>query len=479
MRSIVLGADAGTHGIRILALEIPSYQLIAQSKSEYTRNCKGDIQELVVEDLENAFFGALRSLKLPADAEIMAFGITHQRGTVIPVDQDGNPLANAFCDSDARVLDSAGFLEYGIHPAEYYHTTGCPIVSFNGFAKILWCRKYMPDLYQKAAAWLSPQDFLLSRLLGHLQLTEGSLLRNGQLNILTRQPEEAFFRDTEVLRHYTRVGECCGVVSKKWNADFPQLAKTLLFAVPGDQPAAVLAACAIDSENMYMNLGTSFVVSKISDTVPSDNESVITTEILPFQKFAPEYGTGAGGQFMDFLTGLVYEHPPDTPEHWDQLDSEVGKIPAGAEGLSITPLLWNATTKGVKGKISGMMPFHHRAGFFRAAYEGLAFEAKIAVEKIAANVHDSDGIIVFGGMSGGDSFMQILASVTNKTVTSFVITQASAFGAAIGCCIGLGIMKTMEDVKRAAGSALRVFYPLPNETLLYEELYRLYREQRR
>jgi sugar (pentulose or hexulose) kinase len=77
---------------------------------------------------------------------VAGLGITHQRGTVIPVDEDCRPLATAFSDSDTRALDAAGFLRQGIDPAAYYDVSGCPVVSFNGFAKVLWCRKTYPSV---------------------------------------------------------------------------------------------------------------------------------------------------------------------------------------------------------------------------------------------------------------------------------------------------------------------------------------------
>ena len=51
---------------------------------------------------------------LPPHAEIKAIGITHQRGTLFPVDATGKALASAFCDSDERAADAAEYLKAGI-----------------------------------------------------------------------------------------------------------------------------------------------------------------------------------------------------------------------------------------------------------------------------------------------------------------------------------------------------------------------------
>lgn len=476
VKQLVLGADVGTHGVRILAVSVPDCAVLAQSSRSCGRICAEGVQELDMAEVERAFTGALEALKLPPDTVVAGVGITHQRGTIVPVDGQCVPLANAFCDSDERALDEAGFREYGFDSAVYYERTGCPVVSFNGFAKILWCRKHRPDLYQTAAAWLSAQDYLLSRLLGRLQMSAGSVLRNGFLNIRSRLPDIRLLSDAPFLQGpCAAVGACVGLVSENWAARFPFLRGAKLFAVPGDQPAAVLGSGVLRCTTMAMNLGTTFVTSTITETVPQDRTCMVTVEVLPFGLYAPEFGTGAGGQFLDFLTGLFYGQTPRNADTWSMLDHEAAEAPPGADGLQIVPLLWQATSAGIEGRIAGLRPFHNRAHLLRAAYEGLAYEARLSVDKLAGCTTVPQRLRVFGGLSGCDTFLKILSSVLGIPVEAAGQKQSSAFGAALTCAAGLGYARSMEQLRQFPAQPRCTHHPIGKERGFYETEYKRYR----
>lgn len=473
---VVLGVDAGTHGVRALALDVADRRAVAQSVCAYSRISRGDTQTLDATALENAFFQALESLTLPDGCRVEALGVTHQRGTVIPVDADCRPLAPAFCDSDNRALCGDGFLESGLDPQSYYETSGCPVVPFNGLAKILWCRRHMPTLYQKTAAWLSPQDYMLSRLTGRMQLTEGSALRNGYLDVEKRRLASFPGLETPFTRFScTPVGGCCGKAADRPRISF--LKDLPLYAVPGDQPAAFLAVGAASPARAAMNLGTTFVASVRSAVPARDRQAIVTTEVLPFGLYAPEFGTGAGGQFMDFLTNLFFGGPPMDAATWTALDQGAGDIAPGGEGLRIVPLLWQATSAGAQGRMEGLKPFHTRAHFVRAAYEGLACEARLSLEKLAECTEVPGTLAVFGGMSRCNAFLDILASMTGKRVEAAAQTQASAQGAALCCMIGLGIFADMEQISMAMESSSRVY--MPRNEAFYDTYFQEYGRLRR
>jgi xylulokinase len=474
MRRIVLGADAGTHGVRVLAVSLPDCSVVGKSIRFYKQ--RGDSAQ----DLEQTFLEALQDLTLPSHTSVAGLGITHQRGTVIPVDEDCRPLATAFSDSDTRALDAAGFLRQGIDPAAYYDVSGCPVVSFNGFAKVLWCRENIPALFERAAAWLSPQDYLLSRLTGKLQMSQGSALRSGFLNVRTRRMNTELLPDAAFLRvPCTPVGECCGVAADEWAKRVPLLKQVPLYAVPGDQPAAVLGAGAADGTRMVMNLGTTFVTSIAGGNLCADQDRLITTEILPLGFYSPEFGTGAGGQFMDFLTRTLWGETPQDCLSWSRFDELAAGVPAGAEGLRIVPLLWQATSPGVSGRISGLRAEHTRAHFLRAAYEGLSYEAGIAVRKMESVCgQNADTIRVFGGLSACRTFLQILSSVSGKTVEATGEQQASAYGAALTVAIGLGVFQTYGELCSLTGWTTRVCQPKAEECDRYESEFERYCEQR-
>ena len=134
---VILGFDAGTHGVRALAWGPEG--ILASAGRDYARHCAPGVQEMSPAVLAETFRAALGDIigRLPEGSRVEALGVTHQRGTVIPADGGGRPLGPALCDSDSRAASGEDLRALGLDPQEYYRRTGCPFVSFNGMAKIL------------------------------------------------------------------------------------------------------------------------------------------------------------------------------------------------------------------------------------------------------------------------------------------------------------------------------------------------------
>lgn len=467
--NVILGLDAGTHGVRALAYEPESESILARAGRDYSRRCGPGVQELSPAALEESFRGALEDIlrRLPQPVTIEAMGITHQRGTVIPVDSSGMPLSPGLCDSDSRAATVEELRLLGLEPLDYYRRTGCPFVSFNGMAKVLWARFHAPELYKRAAGWLSPQDYLISRLVGHITVTAGSSARNGCLAAGSQRLDRALFPGMFFLEHdCVPVGGVCGEAAAGWVREFPALAGAQLIAVPGDQPAAVVGSGAVNGD-LAMNLGTTFVASLCHMAPAFDPEGMTTVEVLPENRFVMEFGTGAGGQFTDWLAGMLLDGTPADSAFWAALDTRAGEAPPGAEGLQIVPLLWQVTSPGVIGGIRNLGIHHTRAHLIRAAYEGLACEARLSVERLEACVgSEPNAIRVFGGMSDNPVFLGILASVTGKTVMAAAEKQASAFGAALTAALACGRFETLAQASAAAGVGRQYF---PDKEEGYDE----------
>lgn len=458
--NLVLGLDAGTHGVRVLALDPVRRSVIASAGRDYPRICAAGVQEMSPEVLWEMCGLALSDVleKLPAGAKVESLGITHQRGTVIPVDESGKALGPALCDSDSRAATAEELASLGLDAHTYYRRTGCPFVSFNGMAKILWARFYDPALYEKAAAWLSPQDYLITALTGRLTVTEGSASRNGSLSIQDRTLARDLFFGARFLQHdCVPVGESCGTVSPQ---AFAALDGTRVIAVPGDQPAAVIGSGAAAEGALAMNLGTTFVASLCHTAPVFAEDDMVTVEVLPQGGYTMEFGTGSGGQFMDWIARMLLDGAPADKAFWQTLDARAGDAPAGSDGLRVVPLLWQVTSPGICGAIRNLGAHHTRAHLVRASYEGLACEAAMSIEKVEGCVGTHpDTLRVFGGMSANDGFLEILAAITGKRVVAAEEKQSSALGAALTAALSGGYFETLAQASAAAGGSSRQFMP--------------------
>jgi len=475
----VLGIDVGTHGVRILAYDLDSKKVVKRIKRDYFReNISHGHQEMDALDLKSTFFQCIHDLDFTEKDKVLALGITHQRGTIIPIDKELKPLAAAICDSDERAIAADEIEKYGITENEYYNITGCPLVSFNGMSKILWFMENERELFDSAYSWLSPQDYLISTLLNEVTTTHGSILRNGYYNIAERKAADNIFgqKTPNFIRLKSRgLGEKLGII-KPWN-DMPRwLEGAYVVSVPGDQPCGLIGSGAANKGDIAMNLGTTFVLSLLSEKYFLGNKK-ITNEILPGGYYAPEFGSGAGGQFMDWVARLLYG-TTDLDSGWQELDDIAQTIPPGSHDLHIIPLLWQVTSPNIQGGIKRISSIHTKAHIVRAAYEGLAYEAKISLETIEEAGNTSD-IRVYGGMSRLSGFLQILSSVTNKKIIVSKEGEASALGAALVSAVAVhSFDNIIEASKSRQDKVANIIRPNAMEVDYYERGFKKYKGER-
>lgn len=466
-KQLVLGMDAGTHSIRVLGVELPSGRIVCRSEAAYRRITGPGIQELEASSIDHAFRQALEGLQVPDGYCVTGLGISHQRGTVIPVSGDGQALHNAFCDSDMRALDADEFRQMGGNPEAYYEESGCPVVSFNGLMKILWCRKNEPDLFSRAAAWLSPQDYLISRVNGRVISTEGSLSRSGLLDVHRRIPDAAIFQMAGLQEtEFVPLGGRCGMVRLPDGEEVP------VFAALGDQPSAVVG-CGCQGTGMpAMNLGTTFVCSSVAERPFRDPDGRITVEVLPFGKYSPEYGTGAGGQFIDYLMRVF---PDSAGTSLDEKDARMRRAGNGAHGLRAIPLLWKVMSSGISGRFVNLEAAQSTDDFYRAAYEGLAAEARLSAEKVLGKAGGEMPIMVFGGLSGSDLFSEILSAMLGRPVARAGSHQGSAFGAAVMAAVGNGSITSSDQVSVLSAEGRTITCAAGAEMEYYEDYFSEYK----
>ncbi|MFA7412631.1 MAG: FGGY-family carbohydrate kinase, partial [Tissierellaceae bacterium] len=342
----------------------------------------------------------------------------------------------------------------------------------------LWIMENDKDLFNKSYGWLSPQDYLISRLLGKITVTHGSVLRNGYYNIAKRELAKDIFGDNtpDFIRLDSRgIGEKIGKV-KVQDKIARYLEDAYMVSVPGDQPSGLLGSGVADTGDLAMNLGTTFVLSLLSKKYFLGNKK-ITNEILPNGYYAPEFGSGAGGQFMDWIVELLYGST-DIGQVWQELDKLVQTIPPGSDGLCIVPLLWQVTSPNVQGGIKRISSIHTRAHIVRAAYEGLAYEARISLETIEEAGKGSD-IRVYGGMSSLLGFLQILANVTNKNIIVSRDKEASALGAALTAATAIGAFDNIIEASKSRHDKVeKIIRPKAMEVDYYDREFERYKRDR-
>ena len=125
--------------------------------------------------------------------------------------------------------------------------------------------------------------------------------------------------------------------------------------------------------------------------------------------------------------------------------------------------------------IEGLNQGKPRANIVRALFESICY----ITEGILNDFENSIGrkytrVLVSGGPTTNDPFMQMLASVLKREVVLFKQTDASLVGCAICAAKGLNWYTSFEDAQSDLVQVDRVVNPDPAQVRAYEELCRSY-----
>jgi sugar (pentulose or hexulose) kinase len=147
-------------------------------------------------------------------------------------------------------------------------------------------------------------------------------------------------------------------------------------------------------------------------------------------------------------------------------------VPVGCDGL-YTVLNWLARPNQLheRGMMIGFNGTHKGPHMFRSVLEGVAMTMKNHAQAMC----DERGvkltnIVVSGGGSNGELFMQIFADVFGVPAHRNVVNGSASLGAAICAALALGIYKDRQEAIDNMVRRRDTFMPIPENVALYKEI---------
>jgi xylulokinase len=155
-------------------------------------------------------------------------------------------------------------------------------------------------------------------------------------------------------------------------------------------------------------------------------------------------------------------------------------IPAGSEGVVHLPHFvgagaphWNPHARGVFG---GLALGHTRRHMMRSVLEGVSYDIRSNLDIMKKLGLPTNEVRVTGGAARSDVWMQIQADVLGIPVIRSQLEEATALGAAILACKGVGIFKSMTKAADEMVQQKDVLYPSPENRSIYDKGYEKFKE---
>lgn len=143
--------------------------------------------------------------------------------------------------------------------------------------------------------------------------------------------------------------------------------------------------------------------------------------------------------------------------------------------MTILNWLANVDARYQKGIMIGFDGRHTRAHIYRSILEAVAMTMKGHVADMCNEVHASlDKIIITGGGSNSDLFMQIFADVFQMPVCRNEVNGAAGLGAAICAAVAADVYHSFDDAIENMVRIKDTFTPIAENAAVYEKMLPIY-----
>jgi len=201
--------------------------------------------------------------KLPAKEKkpIRAVGASCFWHSLIGLDTEGKPATKIITWADSRGRHEAARLRDLHKEADYHQHTGAMLRSSFWPAKLLWLRRTNPGAFDNVATWLSPADWLYSRLCASWHPGYSMASGTGLLDRAAKDWSRSWLK-----RCHLRVGQLGEIsdepvaTSQSTARKFPALADALWYPPVGDGAANNLGCGATGPGVAAINFGTSAAI---------------------------------------------------------------------------------------------------------------------------------------------------------------------------------------------------------------------------
>jgi len=388
---------------------------------------------------------------------VKSLSVTNQRETIVPVDNNGNPLHKALVWQDRRTTDQVEYIKKKVGIDKIYETTGLTIDPYFSATKIMWFKDEKPDIYKKAHKFLLVSDFIIHKLTGQYVTDHSNASRTMLFDINNLKYSEIIASELEIDLDKMPDALKSGVNIGKITTDETDFAKnTLVVTGAGDQQSAALGVGVIKPGDIKCTTGTgSFILAYLGKPKFDPQKRVLCScHAIPgaWVQEASIFTSGAALKwFRDEVGYAECVAAEKGQDPYTIIDAEAEKSPIGSNGLLLLPHLvgagapyWNPYAKGV---IFGLSLGHERKDIYRAVLEGVAYDVKRNIDVFRELGIIPSELRLTGGGSRSNLWNQIYSDVLNVTCVRNVIEEATSLGAAILAASGAGLF---SDIAKAA-----------------------------
>ena len=407
-------------------------------------------------------------------AKVIAVGIDAFSTTVLPVDQDGDPLRPGLIWMDRRATRQSGWIAKNLKD-ELWEINGNVSDAGNIAPKIMWIKENEPDIYEKTHQFLHANGYLVYKLTGKYSMDISEAGLSQLCNTRTGQYSEVLIDgcgiDRTKLPPVFNCTDVVGRVTAEAAVKTGLVAGTPVIAGSMDNVAAGLGAGVCKGGEVFISGGT-VTTNNVCLSEPKYNPNLhIYPHIVP-GTWITAGGVDFGGAGLKWFKELL------EIESFEEIDAIRNATQCAQSAIIFLPYMvgqrcpvWNDNTTGV---LMGLKPTTNRQHLIRAIMEGPAYGSRHVlslVEESGVAIHH---LKITGGSASSPVWVQIFSDVIGKPIEIPGTVDLPPLGVAIAAAYGVGIIKSFEEGVGKIPVRER-FVPDAENHAYYSEMYGVFR----
>ena len=452
---MILAIDSGTTGVTAIAVSDQG-EIIARGYQEFPQHFpQPGWVEHNLEEIWSAVQSSVQQVIDKVGNDFQALGITNQRETIGLWDRETlHSPRNAIVWQDRRTTEILKDLENHPTYSKVQALTGLPLDPYFSAAKLRWVAKHEPEIWNEVIAGKTVvgtiDSYVIARATNGTHITDASNASRTQLYDIhtgTWSKELADLFDIPLAALPTIV-DSSGELARTDPESFFGLAIPIS-GIAGDQQAALFGQTQFQVGGAKCTYGTgAFILQNIGNTPVVQTNGLITTvawQLNGVRTYASEGSVFVAGAAVQWLRDELQLFA-----HSKEVEDLATSVPDSA-GVVFVPALtglgapyWKPDARGA---LLGLTRGTSKAHIARATLEALAFQVRDIFEAMASTGIKLSHLRVDGGAAANNLMLQIQADQLDVRIERPVNIDSTALGAAYLAGLGVGIWKSLEELK--------------------------------
>ena len=438
-----------------------------------------DIANKTLVEIWQAFIFCIKDILSKTGSQPAAISLGSAMHSLIPVNENCEPLYNMITWADIRSAEVAQTLQESAEGERIYKATGTPIHAMSPLCKIIYLKENEPDLFKKTVKFISIKEFIWYQLFHQFEIDYSIASATGLFNIQSLQWDTptlvvAGINETHLSQPVNTEYKRTDVLEEK--AALLGIDKEMPFIIgASDGCLANLGTLCILPNVAAVTIATSGAVRVATPKPVHNYEAMLFNYLLDKDTFISGGPINNGGITLKWFIESFLKKKLEND--FEKVFNSIETVPAGCSGLIFLPYLlgerapvWDSKSCGV---FFGIKMQHTETYFLRAVVEGVCY-ALFDVMKMLEKESPIDVIRVSGGFTKSEIWIQLLATITGKKVQLLQTEDASASGAGFMALKVLNKISSYESL--LSNEFEQVFLPDMEAHQLYLQYFSVYQQ---